>query len=161
MKEMINIKIRNVKIDDFNDILKLQLQLENAESILDENLKMNCYATDKGKEKLRNRIYNKNNIVLVVENEKEQVIAFIDGNVPDDEWWYKEKVAYINHLCVDESYRNKGIATKLLYQFEILAKKKDAKYIRLLAFPNNKPAVTCYRKNDFIEYSAYYQKTIL
>ena len=153
-------KIRKVKQDDFYDILRLQVQLEDTEICFDNNLKSHCYETEKGKEKLKNRIDNKNNIFYVVEIENNKVIAFIDGNVPDDEWWYKDKVAYINHLCVEEEYRNMGIATKLLYQFEKTAKENGAKYIRLLAFPKNKPAITFYKNNDFMEYSTYYNKSI-
>ena len=94
-----------------NDLLRLQLQLEDAEIVFDNNLKEHYYATLKGKEKLKNRIKNKNNIFYVALN-KDKIIVFIDGYVPDDEWWYKEKVAYIDHLCVDIEYRRKGIATK-------------------------------------------------
>lgn len=89
-----------------------------------------------------------------------KIVGFIDGNVPDDEWWYKKKVAYINHLCVASSYRKKGIATKLMVEFEKVAKELGTKYLRLLAFPNNKPAVTFYKKNGFLEYSTYYSKHI-
>ena len=105
------------------------------------------------------RIRSKSNIFFVMEDDN-KVVGFIDGNVPDDEWWYKEKVAYINHLCVDFSYRKKGIATELMAEFEKVAKELDAKNLRLLAFPNNKPAVTFYKKNGFLEYSTYYSKHI-
>lgn len=91
-------------------------------------------------------------------NDEDKVIGFIDGKVPDDEWWYKNKVAYLNHLCVDEKYRNNNIATTLLNIFEKDSKEKGAKYIRLLAFPKNEPAITFYMKNGFVEYSTYYNK---
>ena len=88
------------------------------------------------------------------------VIAFIDGSIPDDEWWYKEKVAYIDHLVVDKDYRKKGIATQLVNKFEELARKEGAIDIRLLAFPKNVPAVTFYNKNMFDSYSVYYNKRL-
>lgn len=153
-----NIRIPN--IEDFDDILRLQVQLDNTELVFDTNLKDEQYSTDKGKEKLRNRINDKNIIFYVVTDESNKIIAFIDGSIPDDEWWYKEKVAYINHLCVDEKYRRQGIAKILLKEFEKVAKENDAKYIRLLAFPNNKPAISCYKNNGFSEYSTYYSKKI-
>lgn len=150
--------IRKAKIEDFDEILKIQIQLENIESTFDNNLKTQCYETEQGKEKLKRRIKDKNNLFYVMINQENSVIAFLDGTAPDDEWWYKEKVAYINHLCVEKNYRKQGIATKLLHHFELEIKKKGIKHIRLLAFPNNKPAIAFYKKNGFCEYSIYYEK---
>ena len=154
-------KIRRVKKDDFDDILHLQLQLEDAEISFDANLKFHCYETTKGKEKIKKRINDNNNIFFVAVNEENKIIGFIDGKVPDDEWWYKKKVAYIDYLCVDEKNRNNRVATVLLNEFEKKAKEKGAKYIRLLAFPKNKPAINFYKKNGFSEYSTYYNKQLL
>ena len=152
-------KIRKVLISDFEDILRLQLQLEDTEVVFDDNLVIHCYDTEEGRKKLKKRIRSKSNIFFVMEDDN-KIVGFIDGNVPDDEWWYKEKVAYINHLCVDSSYRKKDVATKLMSEFEKVAKEIGAKDIRLLAFPNNKPAVSFYKKNGFTEYSIYYNKVI-
>ena len=151
--------IRKVLISDFEDILRLQLQLEDAEVVFDNNLVSHFYDTEEGRKKLKKRIRSKSNIFFVMEDDN-KIVGFIDGNVPDDEWWYKEKVAYINHLCVDSSYRKKRIATELMGEFEKSAKELGAKDLRLLAFPNNKPAVSFYKKNGFTEYSIYYNKVI-
>lgn len=152
--------IRKVNIDDFDDILNIQLQLEDTEINFDSNLKERCYQTDKGKEKLRNRINNENNIFYVAVDKNNKVIAFIDGNIPDDEWWYNERVAYLNHICVDKSYRNRGIAKMLLEKFEETAYQKGAKYIRLLTFNQNETAIFFYKNNGYSEYSTYYNKII-
>lgn len=152
--------IRKVDMKDFDDILNLQLQLEDTEMKFDYNLKEKFYETAKGKEKLKNRIDNEKNIFYVVTNENDKVIAFIDGNIPDDEWWYKDTVAYLNHICVDNCYRNRGIARMLLNKFETTAVEKGAKYVRLLAFPQNKPAIFFYQKDGFTEYSVYYNKKL-
>ena len=153
-------KIRDAKKEDFDVILDLQLQLEDAEVVFDENLKKHFYDTEEGRKKLMKRITRKDNVFLVMENDDSKVIAFIDGSIPDDEWWYKEKVAYIDHLVVDKDYRKKGIATQLVNKFEELARKEGAIDIRLLAFPKNVPAVTFYNKNMFDSYSVYYNKRL-
>lgn len=152
-------KIRKVLISDFEDILRLQLQLEDTEVVFDSNLCEHFYDTEDGRKRLKKRIRSKSNIFFVVEDNG-KVIGFIDGNVPDDEWWYKENVAYVDHLCVDSSYRKQGIATKLMIEFEKSVKELGVKDIRLLAFPNNKPAISFYKKNGFSEYSVYYNKRI-
>ena len=84
-------KIRKVKKDDFEAILDLQLQLEDAEAVFDDNLKKHCYATEEGIKRLKKRISKRKNIFYVaVEDNK--VVGFIDGYIPEDEWWYVEKV---------------------------------------------------------------------
>ena len=152
--------IRKVSIEDFDDILRLQLQLEDVEARFDCNLKERCYETNMGKEKLKNRINNQNNIFYVATDKENKIIGFIDGNIPNDEWWYKDTVAYLNHICIDKQYRNQGIGTTLLNQFEKEAKQKGAVYIRILAFYNNKLAISFYKGNNYIEYSTYYNKKI-
>ena len=67
--------IRKSQPKDFNDILQLQLELEDVEIQFDNNLKSHCYDTKEGKEKLKNRIKNKNCIFYVGE-EDNKVIAF-------------------------------------------------------------------------------------
>ena len=152
-------KIRKVLISDFEDILRLQLQLEDTEVVFDNNLVNHFYDAEDGRKKLKKRIRSKSNIFYVMED-NDKVIGFVDGNVPNDEWWYKEKVAYMNHLCVDSSYRKQGVATKLVSEFEKSARELGAIDIRLLAFPNNKPAISFYKKNGFSEYSVYYNKRL-
>ena len=58
--------IRKVNKEDFDDILNLQLQLEVTEILFDCNLKERCYETNKGKEKLKNRINNEKNIFMLL-----------------------------------------------------------------------------------------------
>ena len=152
--------IRRVNEKDFDDILNLQLQLEDVEIKFDCNLKERCYQTIKGKEKLKNRIANENNIFYVAMNENNKIIAFVDRNIPNDEWWYKDSVAYLNHICVDEKYRNRGVGKMLLKQFEKTTYEKGAKYVRLLAFCQNDLAISFYKNNGFVEYSTYYNKKL-
>lgn len=157
---MNDITIREGSIQDFDAILALQLQLEDAEIEFDSNLKPRCYSTEKGMEMLKKRLQDENNILLVATNNDEQIIGFADGSIRDNAWWYVEPVAFLNHLAVDKKYRNQGVGTLLLHNFEDKIKEKGASYIRLLAFPENIPAVNLYKDNNYNEYSIYYQKKI-
>ena len=62
-------KIRDAKKEDFDVILDLQLQLEDAEVVFDENLKKHFYDTEEGRKKLMKRITRKDNVFLVMEND--------------------------------------------------------------------------------------------
>lgn len=77
-----------------------------------------------------------------------------------DKYYYKEKIAYIGHLCVNKNYRNNGIAQKLFDEFVKLVKNKDASFVKLNAFPKNNPAIQFYLKNEFSEYLVLYQRRI-
>lgn len=48
----------------------------------------------------------------------------------------------------------------LLKQFEEIARQNGAKYVRLLAFHQNIPAISFYKNNGFNEYSIYYNKKL-
>ena len=152
------ILIRKASINDFDDIQNLSLQLEEAELPFDSNLKENCNLDDRLIEKTKKNLDDNEKIYLVAEiNNK--IIGFVDGEILN-QWFYKEKVAMLNHICVDKQYRNNGVAQCLLEEFEEITRLKGSKYLRLNAFSQNAPAINFYAKNEFSEYSVIYQKKI-
>ena len=158
MKIMI---IRKANINDFEDLLGLHLQIEDTEISFDSNLKPHAFDTDEGKKKIKKQIKDENYILLVCEENNNQVVGFIDGEVMEPSIVYYDKVAFLNHICVDKKYRRKGIGDLLFLAFQDEVAKQNAKYIRVLAFPKNTPAVSFYNKHNLLEYSVYYQKKIM
>lgn len=152
--------IRKGTIKDYDSLLYLHLQLEKAEIKFDSNVLPNCFATDRGMLKLKQRIRKRNSILLVYENDEGKVVGFVDGEVINKAWWYREKVAKLDYICGDEKYRRQGIAHMLFTGFENKAYNQGAKYIKLLAFPKNTPVINFYKKHGLMEYSVYYQKEI-
>lgn len=152
--------IRKGTMKDYDALLDLHLQLEAAEIQFDSNLVANCYSTEIGRERLKKRIRKRNSILLVCENDDGKVIGFVDGEVMNNAWWYHEKIAMLDYICVDKDYRRRGIAQMLFLEFEKKIYESGAKYIKLLAFPKNIPAVNFYKKHGLMEYSVYYQKKI-
>lgn len=152
------ILIRKASIDDFNSIQKLSLQLEKAEYPFDSNLKKECNLDERLVEKTKKDLNDKEKIYLVAEIDNE-IAGFIAGEVLD-KWFYKEKVAMLNYICVDKKYQNNGVAQCLLGEFQKIMKLKGSKYLRLNAFSHNEPAINFYEKNDFSEYSVIYQKKL-
>lgn len=151
--------IRNVKSDDYDEILKLQLELEDVEVNFDNNLKRHCYNTKKGQEKLKKRILNKKSIFYIAE-ENGEIVGFIDGYIADDEWWYEEQIAYLDHFIVKSEYRNKGIGTILLNSFEEKIKEYGITKIKLLVFQGNSNAIKFYKSNSYEDYSIYLKKEL-
>jgi len=83
----------------------------------------------------------------------------IDGHIIES-IYYKEKISYLNHLCVDEKYRNNEVGSKLIEEFSKISKNKGAKYIKLNVFEKNIPAFNLYKKLGFESYSIFYMKKI-
>ncbi len=151
--------IRRAKIEDFDSILKLQLELEDTECKFDTNLIERCYDTKEGKKRLRKRIKSKTQVFLVAVSNNE-VVGFVDGRIMDEAIWYKEKVGILEHICVRKENRRKNVASNLIKAFEREIVNMGAKYIQILAFPENKPAMDLYNKYGYEMYSVYLSKRI-
>ncbi len=151
--------IRKAEMKDFDAILKLQLELEDTECKFDTNLIERCYDTKVGKKKLEKKIKSKTQVFLVAKSNNE-VVGFIDGRIMDEAIWYKEKVGILEHICVGKEHRKNNVALSLMKEFELKMKTNGAKYIQILAFLNNEPAINLYKKQGYKEYSVYYSKKL-
>ena len=152
--------IRKGTMKDYEEVLRLLTQLEEVEVKLDSNLRIGYFETEEGKVAAKKSLRKHNVIFLVAEDDNNCVAGFIFGKVSRNVWWNYQPVAFINDFIVDSNYRRQGIGTKLVTEFENIAKQQGAFYIRLLAFPTNMPAVNFYKKHGLMEYSVYYQKKI-
>lgn len=152
------ILVRKAEKDDFECIQNLNLEIERVECSFDSNLVCDTYLLKDGIKTLNEDLKNEN-IYFLVAVVDDKIVGFIDGEI-QDKYYYKEKIAYIGHLCVDKNYRNNGIAQKLFDEFVKLVKNKGAIFVKLNAFPKNNPAINFYLKNGFSEYSVLYQRRI-
>ena len=143
-KELINLNIRKVNIKDYNSVINLYKQLYDVEKVFDDNLIDEYKVDEKQENKIKKRIKSRKEIFLVAEIDN-KVVGLIDGYIIES-LYYKNKVSYLDHICVDEKYRNNGIGTMLINEFSNFSKKKGAKFIKLNAFENNVPAINFYKK---------------
>lgn len=150
--------IRKVNINDYKYIINLYEQLFDAEKVFDDNLVSAYKIDEKEEEKIKKRIKSRKEIFLVAVIDN-KIVGLIDGYIIES-IFYKEKISYLDHLCVDEKYRNNEIGSKPIERFIEISKKKGAKYIKLNAFEKNIPAISLYNKYGFESYSIYYMKII-
>ena len=59
------------------------------------------------------------------------------------------KRAHIMHIFIDDNYRRKGLATKIIQYLETLARERKMKILTLSVMPRNKPAIKLYKKLGF------------
>ena len=102
---------------------------------------------------------------LVDENEEcEGYIAFIDGDavgivhcIYHLHLWQEEKICYLQDLFVDEHYRKRGVAEKLISQIYTRADEKKIKGVYWLTQDFNLAARNLYdkigHKTPFIKYT--------
>ena len=133
-------------------------QLYGAELVFDDNLVKEYFVDDKEENKIKKKIKSRKIIFLVayVDN---KVVGMVDGYIIDS-IYHTGKISYLDHLCVDEKFRNQNIATELIEAFSKKSKEKGAEFLKLNAFEKNTPAVNLYKKHGFEEYSIMYMKKI-
>ena len=151
-------KIRSAKIDDCDAITSLYKQLYDTEKAFDDNLINEYIIDDKQLKSIRKKIKSRKEIFLVAEMDQ-KIVGVIDGYIIDS-IHYKEKVSFLEHLCVDKKYRKKRIATELIQEFSNKSKEKGALYIKLYAFEKNRNAIKLYNKLGFVESTILYNKKI-
>ena len=151
-------KIRSAKIDDCDAITSLYKQLYDTEKAFDDNLINEYIIDDKQLKSIRKKIKSRKEIFLVAEMDQ-KIVGVIDGYIIDS-IHYKEKVSFLEHLCVDKKYRKKRIATELIQEFSNKSKEKGATYIKLYAFEKNSNAIKLYNKLGFVESTILYNKKI-
>ena len=151
-------KIRSAKIDDCDAITSLYKQLYDTEKAFDDNLINEYIIDDKQLKSIRKKIKSRKEIFLVAEMDQ-KIVGVIDGYIIDS-IHYKEKVSFLEHLCVDKKYREKRIATELIQEFSNKSKEKGATYVKLYAFEKNSNAIKLYNKLGFVESTILYNKKI-
>ena len=151
-------KIRSAKIDDCDAITSLYKQLYDTEKAFDDNLINEYIIDDKQLKRIRKKINSRKEIFLVAEMDQ-KIVGVIDGYIIDS-IHYKEKVSFLEHLCVDKKYREKRIATELIQEFSNKSKEKGATYVKLYAFEKNSNAIKLYNKLGFVESTILYNKKI-
>ena len=87
--------------------------------------------------------------------------VIVSGNTLRPPLFVHGKEAFIDEIFVEESYRRKGIGTKLLEEAEAWAKKRGIFSIGLFVSTKNKGAFSAYRKSGFFEHHMKMSKIII
>jgi ribosomal protein S18 acetylase RimI-like enzyme len=77
--------------------------------------------------------------------EKEEIVGYISGEIENNEYW---KVGYISEIFITNSWKGKGISTKLKDAFLDFLKTKGITTCKIDVNPNN-PAKNIYEKWGF------------
>lgn len=106
----------------------------------------------------------KNGLYVLEENNKIiSAFALCDSNTGDKSVkWPSEhtNVLYIDRFAVNVNYLNRGIGSIMLQNACMTAKEKGAQALRLFVVDINKPAISLYRKNNFLQADGVFDEKI-
>jgi len=139
-----NILIRNAEIKDqdiINNFLEKLLHYEaiNYDKNTRQDAKINSY--------YNNKIGIKPYLILVAEIDN-KVVGYIYGRRLVNLLHY-HKEAIIEHLYIEEEYRNQHIGTKLINSFTDIVKEEGIKFIHIDNYEKNTIAKNLYTKLGF------------
>lgn len=93
--------------------------------------------------------------------ENDEILGYIVWCIKEKTaWWTYRRMAYIDHIFVEEKHRKKGVAKFLMENFENFCKKFDVEIITIEAIPENIGAISAYEKLDFKPYMVHLWKHI-
>ena len=96
------------------------------------------------KEWVKTAITNKEQDLVLVAEEKAEITGFILA-----EMWKKKKYSFLSDLFVRAEYRKKGVAVKLMKEYEKICRKERLRSVMLLTTVSNT------RMQGFIEKIGY------
>lgn len=136
--------IRNMEVIDYKAIDKLMqqvysLHVENRPDLyvaLEHPLSINDFE----------ELVQNNDVISVVAEENGGVIGLCIVSIRTKSGMIDKKIAYMDDLCVDESFRGQGIGKKLFSFASNMAKKKGAKRLDLMVWSFNNKALNFYEE---------------
>ena len=106
------------------------------------------------KEELTNQ-FDETNIIIISDEEK--IVGFISYKIKQKN---KKKLLYVKELVIKESYRNKGLASKLMNEMNLIAKKEKCSRIELNCWSFNKNALEMYEHLGYKKQRVIYELEI-
>jgi GNAT superfamily N-acetyltransferase len=148
-----NFIIRKAKIEDLDDILRLNFELfKKEQKEYDPDLNLD-WTRSQGKAIFKGCIEGNDSFVCVAE-EDNKIVAYLCGSLYKDGQmdWVNGKGAELNNMFVDGGFRNKGIGKKLAAAFIDWCREKEVDYIPVRASAENRNGLKFYKSFGFNDY---------
>ena len=152
----------DLRLANSNDLLKLKAVYGN---IIDNMNRNNIPIWDEiyPCEFFSDDIENNRLYLLVEDDDIVAAFALCESNAGESyvKWENThDKALYLDRFGVNVDYSRRGIGSIMLKHVIILAKQKNAKFLRLFVVDINKPAINLYLKNGFRQVDGIYEERI-
>lgn len=137
-------RIRKIKISDYNDVNKLMQQLHSLHVDNRPDLYVeieNPYSIYEFKKIVENK-----DIISVLAEDDGEILGLAIVTIRNKSGMLKKRTAYMDALCVDERFRGQGIWKELFSFVSNMAKKKGAERLDLMVWSFNEKALIFYEE---------------
>lgn len=140
-------KIRKATTKDFKEYLKLK-RMEEKDLSNRAGKRITYPKSNILKKEFETALSSKKHLILVIEHNN-KLIAYMHATYFSNPY---NKGGYIEDIFVLKQFRKKGLAKKLIKDFEGILKEKKYKILQLSVNVKNKLAISLYKKQGFEVY---------
>jgi len=156
------ITLRKAKYDDYKGFLEVFSEIEEFHR-LNAPWKFRKPESELFSKAYYQEILDNNDSIFILAEHKAEIVGYVLGTRKDaNDFPILQKINYaqVNELAVKSNYRQQGIATKLMDEFEILAKEKGVSEIELNVWSFNQAAISFYEKKGYTSFRQAMRKVI-
>lgn len=158
---MKNITIRKAHLSDLEVIQSLNQELCKKEhNEFDDTIDPNYPFTSKGQTYFSFRLESPDSFSLLVICDEVAVGYLVGGIVETEDYRTPLIVAEVENMYIKPEYRQGGIGSQLLQQFDDWCKKQNVQRIRYIASAANAKAIKFYKANGAEEISVTLEKEL-
>ena len=150
-------KIRAAKLEDIQQLMKLEMSLFNKWDELDPIDKVNIdwFSSESHRKHLTSVLEDSKNKIFVLVD-KQNIVGYVKAHLFCREP-FLEKVGYISDLFVENSYRSQGIGKKLVEEAIKWFKQKNLKWTTTSTHLLDSKAINFWKKRGYEEFNTYFK----
>ena len=154
-----DVKIRKAVLSDLESIMILFDKLSLSDFPYDKEVDVYWAHTPAGKKYFTDKIQDKSCACFVAEIDS-KIVGYFLGIKKEDPTYRLIKVADLEHLVVDEEFRNQGIGKKLMDAFTAWAKGEGINKVSVNVFTDNEKGIKFYNREGFLPFQTILEKKI-
>jgi GNAT superfamily N-acetyltransferase len=137
---------------DVPTIQKLNHDLFLSDNEHNHDLDCDWPYSEEGEKYFRDAVDSEKYLSIVAEVDG-VVVGYLNGFLKVPSVIYLGKRAEIDNMCVDATFRAKGVGTALINEFKKWAKEHGVERLMVEAFSGNESAIEFYKQNGFTPYA--------
>ena len=159
--EIPEVSISKATILDLQEVQRLNAMLCAKENVeYDQTIDADYPFSKSGEEYFRSRIESPDALVLIV-RDGENSVGYLVGGIAEPEDYRKVvKIAELENMYIEETFRGQGIGGKLSKQFEDWCKERKVQRIRYVASAGNVEAIKFYKTHGAKEINITLEKEL-